>query len=29
MFPVFEVPPDAPVIAASRAQQPLGEEDIF
>ena len=28
-FPTFEVPPDAPVIAASRVQQAIDEEDLF
>jgi hypothetical protein len=28
-FPVFDVPADAPVIAASRIQRVINEEDLF
>jgi hypothetical protein len=28
-FPVFEVPPDAPIIAATRVQELIDEEGIF
>ena len=28
-FPMFDVPPDAPVIAASRVQRAIDEEDLF
>lgn len=28
-FPTFDVPPDAPIIPASRIQRVIDEEDIF